>query len=111
MQIRAAKALLSVLIALDMISAGRVYAATAIWTNAAGGNWTTASNWQPNRVPGGFDTVLITADGTYTVVLDAGVELSSFTLGGTNGKQRLVVGVGQINISSPSVVESNGILE
>jgi hypothetical protein len=60
-------------------------AATITWTNAAGGNWGTAANWNPNQVPGASDTALITSSGTYTVTLDSDVTLASLTLGGTSG--------------------------
>ena len=64
-------------------------AATITWTNAAGGNWGTAANWNPNQVPGASDTALITSSGTYTVTLDSDVTLASLTLGGTSGTQTL----------------------
>src|SRR4051812_33551195 len=57
------------------------------WTNAAGGNWSVAANWSPNQVPGASDSVLITADGTYTVVLADSVTVSNLTLGGPTGQQ------------------------
>ena len=33
--------------------------ATITWNNAAGGNWSTASNWDLNRVPTNGDDVVI----------------------------------------------------
>jgi len=34
-------------------------AADIVWTNTAGGNWSTAANWDPNQVPGSGDTAWI----------------------------------------------------
>src|ERR1041384_3481070 len=42
--------------------------AATVWTNAAGGNWEDAGNWNPNVVPTN-QTVTINANGTYTVTV------------------------------------------
>ena len=39
------------------------------WNNTAGGLWNDKDNWIPNRVPTAGDIVLITAPGTYSVVV------------------------------------------
>ena len=49
-----------------------------LWTNGAGGNWETASNWSPRLVPGLHDNVFIN-DGA-TVTLDTNADLIDFTL-------------------------------
>ena len=46
--------------------------ATIAWTNTSGGNWSVATNWSPNQVPGASDTAVITASGIYTVTFNAG---------------------------------------
>ena len=47
------------------------WAADIVWTNTAGGNWSSTNNWSPNQVPGASDTAWITNNGTYTVTLNA----------------------------------------
>ena len=44
------------------------------WANASGGQWTTASNWTPARVPTSSDTVIIDLVGTYTITLSTGTQ-------------------------------------
>ncbi len=44
-------------------------AATVAWINPAGGNWHTAANWSPARVPGADDRAVIDLSGTYTVTI------------------------------------------
>ena len=53
----------------------RCLLATVSWTNLAGGNWNTATNWRDdaglNRVPGPADDVVIDLAGAnYTVTLN-----------------------------------------
>ncbi len=60
-----------------------------IWTNTAGGNWTTAANWSPHRVPGEKDIAVIAAPGNYTVNLDYNAACSMLLLGGAPGTQSL----------------------
>lgn len=56
--------------------AGPAHAATFVWTNLAGGNWSNPTNWSPNQVPGqsnsvsSTDDVLINNSGGYTVTFD-----------------------------------------
>ena len=68
---------------------GRLPAATVLWTNAAGGNWSAVTNWSPNQVPTIADTVFITNNGTYAVTLNVSATCGSLTLGGTSGAQAL----------------------
>ena len=60
-------------------------AATVVWTNTAGGNWTAAANWSPNQVPGSSDTAMITNAGTYTVALGDDVTVAGIMLGASSG--------------------------
>lgn len=48
----------------------RGQAETVTWTNTAGGTWSVAANWSPNKVPAAADTALITTPGTYLVTVD-----------------------------------------
>lgn len=54
------------------------------WNNPAGGNWNTASNWNPAAVPGAADHAIISLAGTYTVALDTNATLMNFTLNSPN---------------------------
>src|SRR6266851_2225789 len=46
--------------------------ATITWNNSNGGDWTTASDWTPNQVPGAGDDAEIIASGTYIVTITTG---------------------------------------
>ena len=59
------------------------------WNNPAGGNWSTAANWTPARVPGKSDSAFITLPGTYTVTLDVNDTIAFLTVGGSSGTQTL----------------------
>jgi hypothetical protein len=59
------------------------------WNNPAGGNWGTAANWTPARVPGKSDSVFINLPGTYTVTLDVNDTVAFLTVGGSSGAQLL----------------------
>src|SRR5580700_8122310 len=61
--------------------------ATITWTNTSGGNWSAATNWSPNQVPGSSDTPVITSSGTYTVNLDINATVAGMILGGSSGTQ------------------------
>jgi hypothetical protein len=87
---------------------GSVQAADIVWTNTAGGNWSSANNWSPNQVPGASDTAWITNNGTYTVTLNASATVASLTLGGTSGTQSFVVNANTLTLNVASTVGSNG---
>jgi fibronectin-binding autotransporter adhesin len=61
-------------------------ACTVSWKTAASGNWDTAANWSPARVPGATDVACITVAGTYTVTYQPAA--------GTETVDALVVGSG-----------------
>lgn len=84
-----------------------VQAATVVWTNTAGGNWSLATNWSPNAVPAGGDTVVITNDGTYAVTVDASPTLAALTVGATNGTQTLNLNTGILTINGASAFSTN----
>ena len=89
---------------------GSVRAAQIIWTNTAGGNWSSPSNWSPNQLPLSTDDVVISAGGTYTVTLDTSPTLDSLTLGGGSGQQTLSTAGYTLSWNSASVVTNNGVL-
>ena len=61
------------------------------WSNAAGGNWSTPSNWSLGRVPNATDTVTIALAGTYTVTMDTPFTGAFVTVGGATGAQTLAI--------------------
>jgi len=85
-------------------------AITRVWNNAAGGNWSVATNWTPDGVPGIGDDAQITLNGTYTVTLDANAELGSLTLGGASGVPTLSIGASTLTLDGASTVNLNGAL-
>jgi hypothetical protein len=69
---------------------------TDSWTNTAGGDWFTGSDWSGGAPPGPSDEACIAAAGTYTVAmiqLGTPVSVRSLTVGGGVGTQTLMVGV------------------
>jgi hypothetical protein len=76
-------------------------AATINWTNVAGGNWGTTSNWSPNQVPGAADDAYITNNGTYSVTNNGTATAGSLTLGGSSGVQTLKLSGGTFTLNGP----------
>ena len=87
-------------------------AATLVWTNTAGGLWSTAANWLPNAVPGAGDTAIITNAATYTVTLDGAVTVNTLVLGAPSGGtlQTLACGGFTLNITGTGTVNPRGYL-
>ncbi len=81
-----------------------------VWTNLAGGNWNTPSNWDPNKVPAAGDRALLTNAGAYTVTLNVNASLASLALGGASGTQTLAQVAGTLTLSNASTVGVNGVL-
>jgi hypothetical protein len=80
------------------------------WTNAAGGNWSTPSNWSGGVVPTSADNVAIDTAGTYTVTVDVAAGSAALTIGGgSSGTQTLSV-VNTLTTSANSSVVTNGVL-
>ena len=69
------------------------------WSGAAGGSWTTATNWTPNGIPGTnpLDTATI-ADGD-DPVLDQATTIASLTLSGGSGR----AGTGTLTVTGGDV--------
>jgi hypothetical protein len=82
-------------------------AATSVWTNTAGGNWSVTNNWSPNNVPAAGDTVFITNAGTYTVTVDASPTLAALTMGADSGTQILAQAANTLTLNGPSSLGTN----
>lgn len=62
-------------------------AETLTWANTAGGSWSQAVNWSPNKVPIAADTAQITTPGTYLVTIDTPASVTQLTVGAASGTQ------------------------
>ena len=82
--------------------------ATINWTNTASGGWNTATNWNPNQVPGATDTAIITNAGV-TVTLDISPTVGGIILG-TNGAGTVTLSLaGQtLTLNGPLTVNPSG---
>ncbi len=67
----------------------RGQAETVTWTNTAGGNWSVAANWSPNKVPAAADTAQITTPGTYIVNIESAASITQLQVGASSGAQTL----------------------
>ena len=78
---------------------------TAIWTNTAGGMWSTAANWQDGVLPGDGTNADINANGTYSVTVDASLPARNIALGNTSlsGSQSLVIASADLMCSNLTV--------
>jgi fibronectin-binding autotransporter adhesin len=86
--------------------------ATITWVNTAGGNWSTASNWSPSRVPTNSDTVALTTPGTgmYTVTLDVDATIAGLVVGSPSASV-LLTGTGRtLTINGDSYVDGSGMV-
>jgi hypothetical protein len=97
-----------VLSLLAAVGDSRAYIIT--WTNLSSGNWSKATNWDPNQVPSTNDTALITLAGTYRVRLDVSSTVSNLTLGGDIGVQTLLLGA-TLSLSGAGTIASNGVCD
>ncbi|HEY5260791.1 MAG TPA: hypothetical protein VIJ33_01630, partial [Solirubrobacteraceae bacterium] len=89
-------AVLAALLGLAVLAPSSAHAAGCdSWTNTAGGNYFTGTNWSNDAPPGPSEEGCITAAGTYTVTMtqtSGTVSVGSLTVGGESGTQTLVVG-------------------
>ena len=58
-----------------------------VWTNTAGGDWHSATNWSPQQVPGALDNAIIPI--TATVTVNSPAECLGLTLGSESGHPTL----------------------
>src|SRR5690242_19891461 len=93
-----------------LLAACTVQAAVISWTNTAGGNWSVASNWKPNQMPGVADDVVITASGTYTVALNVDATVASFSLGGGSGTNALLSNGHNLTVTNSGTINARGVL-
>ncbi|HLA64163.1 MAG TPA: hypothetical protein VK610_07030, partial [Rhodothermales bacterium] len=99
--------LLLLVLAALLAPAAHAQTCTTSWTNAAGGPWATAGNWD-NGVPDAADDVCITLAGTYTVTVGA-FSVNSLTVGGASGVQTLQLS-GNFSLAATGSVGANGAL-
>ena len=100
---------LPVLLVLHCLALFPAAAADLVWTNLAGGSWTTASNWSPNAIPGVADNAYITNNGAYTVLV--GVNASArVVVGGNAGGQVLEQTAAVLTLGSGSRIAAGGTL-
>jgi hypothetical protein len=87
-----------------------IRAATIVWTNTAGGDWSVAANWNPNQVPDTSDTAVIATEGDYTVTLDVSTTVGGLVLGTTSGSgsQTFLINGQTFTLNGETVVNSNG---
>jgi len=82
------------------------------WTGGAGdGLWSSAGNWNLGRIPNTTDTVYITLDGTYTVIVDQTTTVYALEVGGTTGEQILSLSNETLTVDSSVVIGSFGAIE
>src|SRR5687767_8875404 len=84
--------------------------ASILWTNTAGGDWSNSANWSPNQVPAAADDVLITANGTYSVVMNVPTTVATIILGADSGTQTLVMATPTLTAGTLTVLQ-NGIFD
>jgi len=78
---------------LTNLGVSRTDAALKNWINTQGGSWFDAGSWSPAGVPDSSDTVTISNDGTYSVLVQTGsVAAASIHVGGGSGTQTLIYG-------------------
>ena len=91
---------------------GALHAVELVWTNASGGNWDSAANWDPNQVPTLADTAIITNAGSFTVTADTSVSVGNLVIGdgNTNGAPTLAVS-STFSIEESAVIGTNAVVE
>jgi hypothetical protein len=78
------------------------------WTNTAGGQWSTASNWSPNYAPSTNDLAVITNAGIYTVSLNTSPTIAGLVLGGSAGTQSLATANRTLMLNGTGVISESG---
>jgi len=89
-----------------------VHAETVTWTNTAGGAWSLAANWSPNKVPVAADTAQITNSGTYLVTLDSATEVTHLQVGAASGTQTFrLTPSGSLTVTGTATFATNAPVE
>ena len=80
------------------------------WTNAAGGNWSTASNWNPAGPPGNGDNIILpTLTGAYTSVDDfAFIDSINLSIGNS---VTLIIAEGDTGVENINAFGTNSLFE
>src|SRR5262249_52494316 len=88
------------------------YAGSVHWTNAAGGNWNVAGNWNSGAgpVPGASDTAFIDLAGTYTVTLNVDLTVAAIQVGASSGVQTLNGSAHTITTTTATTIGPSGVL-
>ncbi len=89
-----------------------IHAATILWTNTLGGNWSDPGSWSPNTIPSDSDDVFILAAGTFDVSLDTSTTVNSLTIAGEPGSAPTFhTGISTLTVNSSVAVNGGGSLE
>ncbi len=89
-----------------------VRAETVTWTNTAGGAWSLAANWSPNKVPVAADTAQITNSGTYLVTLDSAAGVTHLQVGAASGTQSFrLTSAGSLTVTGTAAFATNAPVE
>jgi len=86
-----------------IIAATSAHAASIVWINTAGGNWSDTNSWNPNQIPGSGDVAVITNDGTYSVTLDVNPIIGGLVLGTAGG-----IDIQSLSVSNNQTFTLNG---
>jgi hypothetical protein len=84
---------------------------TVLWTNGAGGSWSSGTNWSTGSPPGPTDSAVINLPGTYTVTVDASANAAFLDLGTVvgAGTKTLVMASPTLTLASGGIVGADGI--
>jgi hypothetical protein len=91
-----------------LVIGGGAHAANIIWTNTAGGNWSDATSWNPNQVPGSGDAAIITNAGNYSVTLDISPTVGGLVLGRSSGLQTFLMNGQTLTLDGQMTINSSG---
>jgi hypothetical protein len=83
-------------------------ATTITWTNLSG-NWSAATNWSPNQVPGSGDNAYITNNGIYKVTLDTTASVGTLSLGASSGQQTFSTGLNSLTLAGAGEINTNAV--
>lgn len=80
------------------------------WTNGAGGNWHTATNWSPANLPNGAGrSALINLPGMFTITVSTGPSTDSVELLST-GATIIITNGTSLNIGGAAGIVNNGLI-
>ncbi len=85
-------------------------ACTTSWTNPAGGDWSTASDWSTGVVPTSTQAACVTIPVSAPVVVQGTYAVGSLTVGGSTATSSVELDGANLAIGSKSTIESTGVL-